>query len=153
MAAVIILVLRAALSVALYGFLGLGFWLLWRDLHNQSRLISDRRAPRLTIVCSTPKEELVRFFERSPVTIGRDPACECWIDDRTVSNRHAQLTYHHSQWWLEDLGSTNGTLLNGIPVTEPVVLMNGDQIRCGQVGLAIVMEDDLRHVPSAAGKQ
>lgn len=152
MAAVVILILRVALSVALYGFLGWGFWLLWRDLRDQSRLISDRRAPRLTIICSMPAEELVRFFERSPVIIGRDPACECWVDDRTVSNRHAQLTYHHSQWWLEDLGSTNGTLLNGMPVTEPVVLMSGDQVRCGQVGLTIVIGNDLKNVPSASGR-
>jgi pSer/pThr/pTyr-binding forkhead associated (FHA) protein len=86
-----------------------------------------------------PEGEVRRQFDYSPVTIGRDPGCECLVDDRTVSNRHAQFSYHHNQWWLVDLGSTNGTVLNGQPVTEAVVLINDDQVQCGQVNLAVTM--------------
>jgi pSer/pThr/pTyr-binding forkhead associated (FHA) protein len=98
--------------------------------------------PRLTVVLTGLQEETTCHFDYSPVTIGRDPACECPIDDRTVSNHHAQFSFHHNQWWLTDLGSTNGTILNSQLVTEAVVLMSGDQIQCGQVGLVISMDQE-----------
>ena len=47
------------------------------------------------------------------LTIGRDPKCDICIDDGSVSRRHAQVSYISGQGWIEDLGSANGTLLNG----------------------------------------
>jgi pSer/pThr/pTyr-binding forkhead associated (FHA) protein len=55
------------------------------------------------------------------------------LDDPTVSNTHARLSYHHGQWWLEDLRSTNGTFLNDEAVASPLVVTDGDVVRCGQV--------------------
>jgi len=72
------------------------------------------------------------FFEIDEVTIGRDPSCGCRLDDDNVSNYHARLKYHHTQWWLEDLGSTNGTLINDQPVTTPIVIVSGDEVACGK---------------------
>jgi len=136
----VVLVLRLGLSAALYAFLGWAFWLIWSDLRAQSRLISNQQVPELalTVFWLSGKETL--HFSRTPITLGRNLDCECRIDDQTVSNRHAQISFHHNQWWLEDLGSTNGTLLNGQPLTEAVVLIGGDQMQCGQVSMEVAID-------------
>ena len=69
--------------------------------------------------------------------MGREPACDFPINDQTVSSRHARLSFHQNQWWLEDMASTNGTYLNGEAVTTAVVITHGDALRLGQVGVMI----------------
>ena len=44
--------------------------------------------------------------------IGRDTHCDLSVMDEALSAHHARITFHHGQWWLEDLNSTNGTFLN-----------------------------------------
>jgi len=53
------------------------------------------------------------------------------IADNTVSRRHAQLIRRNGKWFLEDLGSANGTYVNGVRLTKAVSVHRGDQIRCG----------------------
>ena len=53
------------------------------------------------------------------------------LSDGTVSRNHAQLVIHSGQWMLEDLGSANGTFLNGVRVSTSMTAHGGDQIRCG----------------------
>lgn len=137
MIATVVLVLRLAISAALYAFLGWAFWLIWSDLRTQARMISNQQVPGLVLFTNRLTGEETQLFHSTPITIGRDPDCEFLIDDRTVSNRHAQFSFHHNQWWLEDLGSTNGTMLNGQPLTEAVVLIDGDQVQCGQVSMEV----------------
>lgn len=63
-----------------------------------------------------------------PLVIGRDPGCEVSIADRQVSRYHARLTPGPSGIIIEDLGSKNGTHYNGLPLSAPVVLKDGDMI-------------------------
>ncbi len=53
------------------------------------------------------------------------------LSDNTVSRRHARLTLTDGHWMLRDLGSANGTYLNGVRLRRPVPVNRGDQIRCG----------------------
>ena len=62
--------------------------------------------------------------------IGRQN-CAVKLTDGTVSRRHATIVRHDGTWTLEDLGSANGTYLNGVKVTRPADVHRGDQIRCG----------------------
>lgn len=62
--------------------------------------------------------------------IGRQ-RCAVRLTDKTVSRRHASVTPRNGTWMLEDLGSANGTYLNGVKVTRPMGVSRGDQIRCG----------------------
>lgn len=137
MYATLLLVIRIALSAALYAFLAWSFYLLWRDLRHQANQVAAFQAPPLALYLSGSDGDEIRRYIQTPVVIGRDAACDCPIDDRTVSTRHARLSYHHNQWWLEDLGSTNGTFLNEQPVKEAMVLTDGDKLRCGQVNLSL----------------
>jgi hypothetical protein len=66
-------------------------------------------------------------------TIGRSPDCDLVISDITVSRRHAGLRRCLRGWLLADLGSTNGTRLNGWRVREPVPVGPGDQVSFGAV--------------------
>ncbi len=69
-------------------------------------------------------------LEGSPVTIGRSPGSDVTIDDRRVSRRHAQLVLEDGHWLMEDLGSTNGTAINGKLVTHGR-LQDGDRLSLG----------------------
>ena len=65
-------------------------------------------------------------------TIGRSPENSILLEDVSVSGRHAELTLVGENWHLKDLNSTNGTLVNGQPITD-VLLRAGDRITFGKV--------------------
>ncbi len=139
MTGVVLLVLRIILALSLYAFLGWALYTLWRELHSEADLLTMHQAP--SIALDSPDGKLAFRFDKPEVSIGRDPSSDCPIEDMTVSTQHARLSYHHHQWWIEDLGSTNGTYLNQEIVSTPLVLTLGDQIRCGQVVLKISISE------------
>ncbi len=65
--------------------------------------------------------------------IGRDADCQVVIADRQVSRRHARIRRQAGGYWLEDLGSKNGTHVNGVAVQAAVMLQDGDLV---QIALA-----------------
>jgi len=67
----------------------------------------------------------------APITIGRAEDSTLVITDDYASARHARLVPRAGQWYLEDLGSTNGTYLNGEPLEGPQPLHDGDRIKIG----------------------
>jgi len=68
------------------------------------------------------------------------------ISDSTISRRHALLVNRQGRWFIEDLGSANGTYLNGVKVTQSIVLNRGDQVRLGAT-LMVFADTDQTHVP------
>jgi FHA domain/DUF1707 SHOCT-like domain len=70
-------------------------------------------------------------------TIGRAMACDFTLADLSVSRWHARLYRSDDQWLLSDLGSTNGTRLNGWRVTTGVPVKPGDHVSFGSVGFVI----------------
>jgi pSer/pThr/pTyr-binding forkhead associated (FHA) protein len=138
MSGAIILALRLILAIALYGFLGWALLILWREIRRQGSSLANRRVPSINLTVRHGRgSPLIKNFAQSEVTLGRDPGCDIPLIDDTVSTRHAQLTYHHNQWWVEDLSSTNGTTLNQLPITMPTVLTAGDEIQCGDTRLIV----------------
>lgn len=75
-----------------------------------------------------PRPNLVFELDGDSYTIGREAGNEIVIEDAQVSRRHATLTRQGPAYLLEDIGSTNGTYVNGKRVTAPVLLSNGDMI-------------------------
>ena len=67
-----------------------------------------------------------------PVMLGRADNSTLVIEDDYASNQHARLTPHGTDWFLEDLGSTNGTYLDRTRVTTPVKVPAGTPIRIGK---------------------
>ena len=75
-----------------------------------------------------PRPNLVFELDADRYIIGREAGNEIVIEDPQVSRRHAQLTRQGASYVVEDIGSTNGTYVNGKRVTAPVLLANGDMI-------------------------
>jgi two-component system, cell cycle response regulator len=71
-------------------------------------------------------------------TIGRDDDNVLNIPLHTISRRHARLFHRHHQYYIEDLGSTNGTFVNERQITDITPLRNGDLIRCGGAVLKFI---------------
>jgi len=68
---------------------------------------------------------------RESVVIGRAPDCDVVIQDLKASRRHCQLTRKENGFLLQDLGSRNGTLVNGTKITEPMLLKVNQTFQIG----------------------
>jgi pSer/pThr/pTyr-binding forkhead associated (FHA) protein len=69
--------------------------------------------------------------------IGRAGACQIKLPDTYVSSFHARIFRRDGGWFVEDLGSTNGTYLNQRRVTSPAELRAGDRLRIGKTTLEL----------------
>ncbi len=137
MSAIILLALRILLALILYAFLGLVIYTLLRDLRQQGSLLEARLAPALSLTNLGQDGSPSRLFSKLEVILGREADCDYPLDDLAVSSRHSRLSYHQRQWWVEDMASTNGTLLNGEPVTTATVITDGDELTLGNITLRI----------------
>jgi len=143
MSGLVLLVLRILSVIALYAFLGVALFLLWRTIRQGSQAVSSRQVIPLSLLISSPEnEDRQLVFTQSSVVIGRDPECDCFLSHNTISARHARLAFHHGQWWVDDLFSTNGSKLNGDPLQMPTVVVNGDKIYCGQIILTVLFKTE-----------
>ncbi|MPY64092.1 DUF1707 and FHA domain-containing protein [Streptomyces spongiae] len=75
-----------------------------------------------------------------PLRIGRDPANGLRLNHETVSRVHAELRRQGGLWVLRDLGSTNGTTVNGRRVIGAAVVRDGDQVSFGQMAFRLAAE-------------
>ena len=76
-------------------------------------------------------------LERAQTTIGRTPDCDIFLDDVTVSRRHAVVSRTADRFTIEDLGSLNGTFLNRSRI-EQTELENGDEVQIGKYRLVFL---------------
>ena len=145
----IVLALRLITAFALYGFLGWALFLLWKDVQKQGQSLANRRVPGISLTVRYGRAApTLTHFAQPEIVMGRDPGCDIPLVDDTVSTRHAQLTYHHGQWWLEDLASMNGTTLNKMAVSMPTVITSGDEIRCGATKLVVTLSENILIEPT-----
>lgn len=86
-------------------------------------------------------------LEGEQLTIGRDASNGVAINDAEVSRKHSRLTFQGGKYVLEDLGSTNGTFVNGQRLAGPVVLKAGDVVSLGE---QIVLMYDAINVDTGA---
>ena len=70
-----------------------------------------------------------------PVSLGRSDEADHPLPTKTASRIHAQVFPRERAWWVEDLGSSNGTLVNGNKIAKPMPLVSGDEITVGDVKL------------------
>ena len=146
----VLLVLKIAFLVLLYLF-------VWRVVRTAGR---DMRLPqesfilrpgtlaggaigqaissgRLVVVASEVLDEGVEYtLDSTAVTIGRAAQNDVAIDgDEFASARHARFEPRRDGVWVHDLGSTNGTFVNGVRIDRPRKLVNGDVVRTGETEL------------------
>ncbi|GAB2868106.1 FHA domain-containing protein FhaB/FipA [Nocardioides pacificus] len=76
-------------------------------------------------------------LDQAPVLIGRGSDAAIRLDDDYVSTRHARIAASNDQWFVEDLGSTNGTYIGSARITQPTTLNLGTQVRIGKTILEL----------------
>jgi hypothetical protein len=131
-------VLRLLFLGLLYAFLWLVVRALVRDLRAAARE-PTRELGRLIVVASPGGEPPTgaTFALDAITSLGRDVNNSIVLDDDFVSTTHAALTYRGRAWYVEDLGSTNGTFVNGSQVDGLSPIAFGDEVQIGQVRLRL----------------
>jgi pSer/pThr/pTyr-binding forkhead associated (FHA) protein len=122
----------------LYLFLARVIRALLRDVRAAAREATDR--PGRLIVLESPGGEPLagQTFGLDVITgLGRDVNNAIVIDDPFASADHAVLTYRGRSWYLEDLGSTNGSYVNGRRVDGVAPMGFGDELQIGQVRMRL----------------
>jgi hypothetical protein len=76
-------------------------------------------------------------LDQAPILIGRGTDAAIRLDDDYVSTRHARIASSGDEWFVEDLGSTNGTYVGTARITQPTTLTLGTQVRIGKTILEL----------------
>ena len=131
---------RIAFVLALYLFMAVLGLLLRRELQMRSTRSEERAPGDLLLV--EPYETGLEPGERIPLlaisSIGRGDDNNIVLGDSFVSTKHAMLSWNGHGWVLEDLGSTNGTRVNGKQVRKSAPVKPGDIVEFGRVKTKIV---------------
>lgn len=90
------------------------------------------RTPTHLVLTTGPLTGTSLPLRDSGVLIGRNPECALVLDDEFASGRHARIIRGEDGWYVEDLGSTNGTFLGQYRVGDPVPVETGTSIRIGR---------------------
>jgi hypothetical protein len=96
----------------------------------------------LLVVVRGPNNGARFLLDRDVVTVGRHPDSDIFLDDITVSRRHAEFRREGERFWVHDVGSLNGTYVNGSRVDDQVLHL-GDEVQVGKFKLvAFLAEPD-----------
>jgi pSer/pThr/pTyr-binding forkhead associated (FHA) protein len=137
---VAVLFFRLAVVAALYFFLLQVLRTVWKELNPVPAHAPRRSSAGLEIV--QPASARLRRGDIIPlhraITIGRETGNDLVVDEETVSSRHSRLSIRDGRWWIEDLGSRNGTLVNDAQIVHGRHLGSGDLIQIGRVCLRFI---------------
>lgn len=97
----------------------------------------NRRAPKQLVIHPPEGDPKVIDLTDGAVRIGRAGSSTVTVDDVYVSDEHAEVTREEDGWKVRDLGSTNGTYVNGAKVTGPTAIGAGDQLRLGKTRVEV----------------
>ena len=129
--------IRLAFLAALYVFLALVVRALLRDIRTAARDPAGALG-RLVVITSAGLPAPGSVFSLDALTtLGRDLGSSVVLDDPFASARHAVLTFRGRGWYVEDLGSTNGTLVNGVPIAGALPLGFGDELQIGDTRMRL----------------
>jgi hypothetical protein len=131
-------IIRLAFLALLYLFLYVVVRVLIRDLRAAAREPGAELGRVIVVTSPSGDPPVGSVFPLDAVTIlGRDVNNTIVLEDQFASAEHASLTFRGRAWYVEDLGSTNGTYVNGSPVEGPTPLGFGDEVQIGQVRLRL----------------
>ena len=140
--------LRLGYLVLLWLLVGGALLVLSRDIYGTVVTRRDKTKPKATPKTrkTAPKNQAIttllvtegpltgsslQLTDR-PVIVGRAPTSTLVLDDDYASAQHARIFLQDGQWYVEDLGSTNGTVVGGVRITAPIPLAANTPVRFGQ---------------------
>jgi pSer/pThr/pTyr-binding forkhead associated (FHA) protein len=103
----------------------------------RKRTKQGRGAPTRVVIVDGPDKNRSAPLEGAPVTFGRGAECTVPLSDEYVSTAHARLIFHDGQWYVEDLGSTNGTYLGNERLTRSMPVSARSRVRLGKTVLEL----------------
>ena len=108
------------------------------DLDVETQTVVDELAPStaLLLVGRGPNQGARFLLDREVTTVGRHPASDIFLDDITVSRRHAEFRRDGARFWVHDAGSLNGTYVGGRRA-EDQLLTTGDEVQIGKFKLLV----------------
>ncbi|MGI8709964.1 MAG: FHA domain-containing protein FhaB/FipA [Acidimicrobiales bacterium] len=109
-----------------------------RQAARETRKVERKAAPvQLTIVEPEPLKGR-RYPLADEITVGRAARCQVTIDDTYASQVHARVFAREGQFFVEDLGSTNGTYLNRRKLQGPQTMRRGDRLQVGNTVMELI---------------
>src|SRR6476620_4468292 len=134
----VIWIVRLLFLALLYLFLARVIRSLVRDLRAAAREPSSSLGRLIVLESPSGEPAAGRSFDLDAITtLGRDVNNAIVVEDPFASAEHAVLTYRGRGWYVEDLGSTNGTFVNGRAIASVAPLGFGDEVSIGQVRLRL----------------
>ncbi len=116
------------------------------------RMSEAQNAPPALVLLMGPTPLIGKqwYLEKNQLTIGRNPDNYIFIDDRSVSKKHAMVHIHGTEISISDLGSTNGTEVTSkkVEANEKIILKNNDQIKVGNVIFKFLEKGNIETVSS-----
>lgn len=100
------------------------------DEGGATEILGDVFIDYLILECESPKGTMQIEISREEFVIGKDPSADAIIDfNPAISRRHCKITYRDERYFIEDLGSSNGTYVNRKRIDETIIpLKNGDRL-------------------------
>ena len=139
--AVILWAVRIAFLVLLYLFLIRSFRALQRALADERTAVAARQVGLAALVVTRSHGGGPRVGARMPLravsSVGRDAGNDIVLNDEAASAKHAIVSFADGEWWLEDAGSTNGTVLNGSRIWDRERFQYGDEVAVGRIALRL----------------
>ena len=93
--------------------------------------MAEGNTPKLLVEGPDQQEQTYELNSAQAYTIGRAPDNQVVLMDPAISRQHVKVEFRQGAWWIEDMGSRNGTQLGGKQLLAPEVLIAGDQIKIG----------------------
>ena len=102
---------------------------------DEPTMMGQSRPSATLVIRQGPQAGMSFPLTGNQAVIGREEGLDIALQDPESSRRHAKVSWQGDQFVIEDLGSTNGTFVNGVQITMPQVLNPGDSIGVGQTAL------------------
>ncbi len=143
----ILFLLRLVSGLLLLALMGGIFYALWQDYRRAvAGTEANRRVYGQLIALQEVNSNYIVTGTSYPLlkltSMGRSPTNTVPIDDTFASSDHAFIALRSGKWWLEDRRSRNGTTLNEVRITQPVIITDGDIIGIGSNRFRLELEQE-----------
>lgn len=108
---------------------------------DEPTMMGQGRLSATLVIRQGPQAGMSFPLSANQTVMGREEGLDIVLQDPEASRRHARVVWQGGQYFIEDMGSTNGTFVNGVQITTPQLLNPGDSVGIGQTALVFQMAD------------